>query len=261
MTRYPYYRRKRGRDPKMVVAVGGLLVAMVLAAVAVGPLAVSALGDVVAGATPTPQPTPTPTPTPKPTPPPLAVCEYGDLPATHTSYDDWALTLVDTTYRLDASYVPPDLVPVSEAGVSGSGEVRAFVIDDLRALVEAARADGLSPKVNSAYRSFEEQGSLYDEQLRKYGLEWAQSSAAQAGHSEHQLGTAIDFGGAVGSWLTAHAWEYGFINSYPTDSSPEKTCFKPETWHVRYFGRATAAAIHDSGLSAREWLWINGWEG
>ncbi len=245
----------------MPLAVVGLLAALVLAGVAVGPLAVAALGDAVAGATPTPSPTPAPTPSPRPTPPPLAACEYGDVPATRTSYDDWASTLVDTSFRLDASYVPPDLVPVSEAGVSGSGLVRAFVVDDLRAMVEAARADGLAPKVNSAYRSFEEQGALYEETLRKYGLDWAQSSAAQAGHSEHQLGTAIDFGGAVGSWLTAHAWEYGFINSYPTDSSPARTCFKPETWHVRYFGRETAAAIHDSGLPAREWLWFNAWGG
>jgi D-alanyl-D-alanine carboxypeptidase len=253
LTRYSYQRQKPRRDLRFPLAVAGLLAALVLAGVVVAPLAITALGGAAAGATPTP----TPTPTPRPTPPPLAACEYADVPATRTAYDDWAATLVDTSFKLDAAYVPPDLVPVSEAGVSGTGSVRALAIDDLRSLVEAARAAGLTPKVNSAYRSFEEQGAIYDEMLRKYGLEWAQSSAAQAGHSEHQLGTAVDFGGAMGAWLTAHAWEYGFINSYPADSSPAKTCFKPETWHVRYFGRATATAIHDSGLPAREWLWFN----
>jgi D-alanyl-D-alanine carboxypeptidase len=253
LTRYPYSRQKPRRDLRFPLAAAGLLAALVLAGIVVGPQAIAALG----GAAATPTPTPTPTATPRPTPPPLAACVQGDVPATRTSYDDWASTLLDTSFRLDAAYVPPDLVPVSEAGVSGSGSVRSFVIDDLRAMADAARADGLTPKVNSAYRSFDEQGALYDETLRQYGLEWAQSSAAQAGHSEHQLGTAIDFGGAMGAWLTAHSWQYGFINSFPTDSSPARTCYKPETWHVRYFGRATAAAIHESGLPAREWLWFN----
>ena len=43
--------------------------------------------------------------------------------------------------------------------------------------------------------------------------------------------------------------------SYPPDRSPEWSCYKPEPWHFRYFGRETARAIHLSGLTAREWLW------
>jgi D-alanyl-D-alanine carboxypeptidase len=247
LTRYSYPRRRQPRPGFFFpLAVGALLASLALAAVALGPWMVGA----IEGAGPTP--TPTPTPTPKP----LPACEFADVPAVYVSYDDWARTLLDTSFMLDAGYVPPDLVPVSEAGVGGSGEVRSFVIPDLQALVSAARADGLDPRVNSAYRSFDDQASLYADTVRQYGKEWALSSAAQAGHSEHQLGTAIDFGGAMGAWLVANAWQYGFVSSYPDDASQPKTCFKGETWHVRYVGRATAEAIHASGLTAREWLWV-----
>jgi D-alanyl-D-alanine carboxypeptidase len=244
------------------MALVGLLVAVVLAVAAVGPQVLGAMPLVAAAPTaspmPTPTPTPTPSPTPTPTPEPLPACTIADLPARHAGYDDWAVTLVDTSYGLDASYVPPDLVSVSEAGIpGGTNQVRSLVIDDLRALTEAAKAAGLSPRVNSAYRSYEDQAKVFNDLRAKYGLAYAEESAARPGHSEHQLGTAIDFGGVVGAWLAAHAWEYGFIGSYPADSSPGLTCYKPEAWHYRYFGRQVAREIHDSGLTAREWLWRN----
>jgi D-alanyl-D-alanine carboxypeptidase len=55
--------------------------------------------------------------------------------------------------------------------------------------------------------------------------------------------------------LAQHAWRFGFLMSYPYGRSPQWTCYGPEPWHYRYFGRERAAAIRDSGLSPREWLW------
>jgi hypothetical protein len=55
-----------------------------------------------------------------------------------------------------------------------------------------------------------------------------------------------------------NAWRYGFVMSYPADASPDRTCYKPEAWHYRYVGPATAAAVFRSGLSLREWLWAQG---
>ena len=115
----------------------------------------------------------------------------------------------------------------------------------------------MTPKVNSAYRSYKDQADTFAATKKSLGSDYALASVARAGHSEHQLGTAIDFGGAAGAWLAVHAWTFGFIGSYPADLSPGFTCYKAEAWHYRYFGRETAAAIHESGLSAREWLWIN----
>jgi hypothetical protein len=58
----------------------------------------------------------------------------------------------------------------------------------------------------------------------------------------------------AGSWMKAHAWEFGFIQSYPK-GKVKKTCYDYESWHFRYVGRDEAGAIHASGLTIREYLW------
>ncbi len=246
--------RRRSRNPLPGLALLAMAVALIAATLFVGQGVVKAIW---AAAGPAGTPTPTAPPTPTPTPEPLAACSIGDVSARHAAYTDWSRTLVDTSFTLGESYAPTDLVPVAEAGIGGSGTIRSLVVDDLRAMTSAAEAAGLHPKVNSAYRSYDDQAKTFNDLRSKYGLEYAQNTAARPGHSEHQLGTAIDFGGAVGAWLAVHAWEYGFIGSYPADSSPKLTCYQAEAWHYRYFGREIAAAIHDSGMPAREWLWYN----
>ena len=94
-------------------------------------------------------------------------------------------------------------------------------------------------------------------------------SSARPGHSEHQLGTTLDFrsyGGSApwnyadwgrtkaGTWLRNNAWKYGFVLSYPKGKTAQ-TCYAYEPWHYRYVGRAVAARIHASGLTEREYLW------
>ena len=201
---------------------------------------------------------------------PLPACRYDDIMTTPRGYDDWATTLVDTILRVPRNYVPPDLVSVSQAGIAGHGKVRAVVIDDLRAMAEAATAAGNGIGVESAYRSYASQQSVFDGWVAQYGYTTALTFSARPGHSEHQLGLAIDFrsdpGGSpftgswgstpAGAWMKQHAWEYGFIRSYPPKEQ-RVTCYASEPWHYRYVGRDLAAAVHASGLTLREYLWAN----
>jgi zinc D-Ala-D-Ala carboxypeptidase len=187
---------------------------------------------------------------------PLPACRDDDIPAPRRDPADWARTLLDPMFTLEPDDVPDDLVPVSEAGLGGPGSVRLLVIDDLRSMTRAARADGVRLRVRSAFRSYDDQIRTFDSLAREHGHDWAAASAARPGHSEHQLGTALDLDGGD-AWLAANAWRHGFVVSYPPDRSPGFTCYKPEPWHVRYVGRETARAIHDSGLSLREWLWLH----
>jgi D-alanyl-D-alanine carboxypeptidase len=201
---------------------------------------------------------------------PLPPCRYDDIMTTPRGYDDWSTTLVDTILRVPKSYVPPDLVSVSQAGIAGHGKVRAIMIDDLRAMAEAAAAAGNGIGVESAYRSYESQQAVFDGWVAQYGRTSALTFSARPGHSEHQLGLAIDFrsdpGGSpftgswgntpAGSWMKQHAWEYGFIRSYPPNKQ-RVTCYANEAWHYRYVGREMAAAVHASGLTLREYLWAN----
>jgi D-alanyl-D-alanine carboxypeptidase len=185
---------------------------------------------------------------------PLPACRIDDVDAPHATLAEWDRTVLDTIYGLDRTYVPADLTAVGEAGIAGDGSVRAFVILDLEALDRAARRAGASISVASAYRSYDAQARTFDSLVRAYGEDYAVQSAARPGHSEHQLGTTIDFdGGAV--WLADNAWRFGFVMSYPPARSPAYTCYKPEPWHFRYLGRDRAAAIRAAGVSAREWLW------
>jgi D-alanyl-D-alanine carboxypeptidase len=242
--------------------------------------------DGPSGATPGPElptePTATPVaprapladaPSPVPTPhhvsagPSLPECRYLDEAAQPGPGGDWTLAVVDSVFRLPPGYAPPDLVPVSRAGVNGSGRVRASVVADLEAMVKRAHAQGIALAVRSAYRSEARQRTVFAGWVRSSGRPAALRSSARPGHSEHQLGTTIDFsadGGAPwigdfsrsrsGRWLAAHGPEYGFVPSYP-DGAFDRTCYAAEPWHFRWVGREHAAAATASGLTLREWLW------
>jgi D-alanyl-D-alanine carboxypeptidase len=185
---------------------------------------------------------------------PLPACRIDDLGAPHATLAEWDRTVLDTIYGLARTYAPADLIPIGEAGIAGDGSVRAFVILDLEALDRAARRAGVRLAVNSAYRSYDAQARTFNSLVRAYGNDYALQSAARPGHSEHQLGTTIDFDGGE-AWLADNAWRFGFVMSYPPVRSPEFTCYMPEPWHFRYLGRERAASIHAAGISPREWLW------
>ncbi len=185
---------------------------------------------------------------------PLPACADGDVLTRFHDPSDWARSILDTTFRLDKGYVPPDLVSVSNAGFSDAARVRSLVIADLSAMYQAAKRAGVTFGIGSAYRSYATQVKIFETLRQQHDLTFALKSAARPGHSEHQLGTAIDVSGDT-AWLTKHAWEFGWVNSYPTKWSPSTTCYKPEAWHFRYVGRAVAAEWHASGVSLREWLW------
>lgn len=201
---------------------------------------------------------------------PLPACRYDDILTSPRSYEDWSITLVDTILRVARDYVPPDLVDVSQADIGGKGMVRAIVVDDLRAMAEAAAAADAPIAVESSYRSYEKQQVVFKGWVNYYGYERALEVSARPGHSEHQLGLTIDFrsagGGdpfsghwqesAAGKWMKAHAFEYGWVMSYPRGMI-DVTCYDFEPWHFRYVGRDLAASIHGSGLTPREYLWAN----
>jgi D-alanyl-D-alanine carboxypeptidase len=236
------------------------------------PPTASAIATPTATATPTPPPTPAPAaPPPTATPSPVAAalvadpCVDRDLPAPPAS--DPVLTVLDRTYALDPLSTPPDLIPIGEAGFAGDQRVSGAVVADLGALYRDAQAAGLSLLVDSAYRSYDQQARTFDHWVAQQGYEAALLRTARPGHSEHQLGTAIDFSSpgwtgrfgdwasetAEGAWLHEHAWEYGFVLSYPW-AADSVTCFGYEPWHYRWIGRGPAAEQHTSDEVLRTFL-------
>jgi D-alanyl-D-alanine carboxypeptidase len=199
----------------------------------------------------------------------LPDCEVGDELTRYRKVKQWNKTLLDTNLRLKRSYKPWDLVSVKRAKIAGSGKVRKLMIKDLRALAAAARRAGKPLAVRSAYRSYDYQKALFDSYVRSYGREQALKFSARPGHSEHQLGTTVDFsvGPGVplsskfgdspsGRWLARNGWKYGFIMSYPKGKR-SASCYGYEPWHWRYFGRDLAREIYESGQVPRRYLYTN----
>jgi len=201
----------------------------------------------------------------------LPACRYDDILTAPRQYADWKETLVDPILRVPSTYTPPDLVSTGTAGIPGGGSIRALVIDDLRAMADAARSAGAPIAVASAYRSYATQKVTFQGWVNALGYNRALKVSARPGHSEHQLGLAIDFksepGGApwngvdwattpAGAWMKANAWQYGWVISYPRNKL-STVCYAYEPWHYRYVGRELATRIHDSGLTTRAFLWAN----
>jgi D-alanyl-D-alanine carboxypeptidase len=176
--------------------------------------------------------------------------------------------LVDRSHSLSPNYVPKDLVPLRKYGIStlGSELLRRKAAEHLRYLAQDAAADGEKLAVASAYRSYEEQRRSHQSLTGVLGPEAGRLSATP-GHSQHQLGTAVDLTNAAADyklgasfartsahrWLDHHAWEYGFVLAYPRNEE-EQTGYRWEPWHYRYVGVKYAKRIADSGQSLQEFL-------
>ncbi len=187
----------------------------------------------------------------------------------YRTYGDAHRSILDTIFMLPAEYWPGDLVDTSSAGLNAGYLVRASTIADLRAMGNAARAAGAPIEVVSGFRSYSQQQATFDRWVQVGGYKQALRTSARPGHSEHQLGTTLDFtsaGGAApwqyadwaatpaGAWMAANAWRYGFVMSYPRDAF-EETGYDYEPWHYRYVGRDLAASVHASGLPLRQYQW------
>lgn len=181
------------------------------------------------------------------------------------------LRLVDKTHPLPADYVPDTLVSLDQYQdvliLNKLGmEVDSRMIPDLIAMTKAAKAQGVLLDISSAYRSFSYQKKLYERAVASLGKERASREVALPGSSQHQLGTALDFGSITpefadtpaGKWLADHAQEFGFSLSYP-DGVQEQTGYVFESWHYRYLGRPVTAIIRQyfHGLQVQ---FLNFWD-
>jgi D-alanyl-D-alanine carboxypeptidase len=178
----------------------------------------------------------------------IPACAVAERPAPHSSYEEWDRTLLDPAFTLGAAYEPPDLTEVLIGGQRVT--VRSFVLGPLRAMLDTGASEGAAVAITSGYRSFKDQKRLL---AASPDLD---DTIARPGHSEHQLGTAVDLSGDR-EWLRVNASRFGFALSYPAARSPQWSCYRDEPWHFRYFGPDRARTIQQSGLSPREWLWAN----
>lgn len=179
------------------------------------------------------------------------------------------LILVDKEHILGKQYIPPDLINLEGYSFSLAGnklELRRVIIPDLLAMVESGCEQGIELVISSAYRSYTRQELIYNYNVRSLGRKIADRESAKPGHSQHQLGTTIDFGSIddgfasqpAGIWLAEHGWQFGFSLSYPPDSE-KITGYRYEPWHYRYIGRPGARITREFFLNEQQYF-LEFWE-
>ena len=165
---------------------------------------------------------------------------------------DFLRVLVDKTHYLQPDYVPEDLIPLKKNDLYNISRndlsLRIPVEKALQVMSQGAKKDGITLLVSSTYRSYDYQKKLFARYVAQDGEALAERYSARAGTSQHQLGTAIDFGSITdefaetkqGKWLYAHAAEYGFSLSFPAGYE-DVTGYMWECWHYRYIGKDACA--------------------
>ena len=149
------------------------------------------------------------------------------------------------------------------------------IYDDLIAMLQAAKSEGLNPLICSSYRTNEKQEQLYQNKVSEYlsqGYSKVEASdkaafwVARPGTSEHQLGLAVDIVSTKNQrldrsqentveqqWLIQNSWKYGFVLRYPTNKN-SITGVGYEPWHYRYVGKEHAKKINELGACLEEYV-------
>ena len=149
------------------------------------------------------------------------------------------------------------------------------IYDDLIAMLQAAKSEGLNPLICSSYRTNEKQEQLYQNKVSEYlsqGYSKVEASdkaafwVARPGTSEHQLGLAVDIVSTKNQrldrsqentveqqWLIQNSWKDGFGLRYPTNKN-SITGVGYEPWHYRYVGKEHAKKINELGVCLEEYV-------
>lgn len=130
--------------------------------------------------------------------------------------------------------------------------------NDVMEAFDKMKADALSLGLNlwiqSGYRSYIKQESIYNNYVARDGQNNADTYSARPGYSEHQSGLAFDLNTIddsftytdEGKWVNDNCYRYGFILRYP-EGKDEITGYIHESWHLRYVGVDLATKLYNDG--------------
>jgi D-alanyl-D-alanine carboxypeptidase len=160
---------------------------------------------------------------------------------------DGLLLLVDKQHPLPGGYEPVDLVHLRGNSAYSVSRDNLYLRESaeaaLRRMGIAAAQAGVMLLASSTYRSQSYQVTVYNRAVAQMGQAAADRESARPGHSQHQLGTVVDFGSiteafaatTAGTWLAQHAAAHGWSLSFPPGLEAA-TGYLWEPWHWRYIG-------------------------
>ncbi len=194
--------------------------------------------------------------------------EAGD--AADFSRDDWKLILINKQNSVPEDY---ELTLGNINTMKGVLQCDERIIEELLAMLQAAKEDDVILQICSPYRDMEYQQRLFNRKINRYmnqgmsyleAFQFSSQAVTVPGASEHQIGLALDivsnkyvslnegFGDTdAGKWLAANSRDYGFILRYPKGKE-YITGIEYEPWHFRYVGKDAAKIIMDEGITLEE---------
>ena len=123
-------------------------------------------------------------------------------------------------------------------------------------MYSAAKKEGITLKIISATRTFEEQRWIWDDKWKKNAAKYPADTSlarfimqysAMPGTSRHHWGTEVDLnstsdsyfataaGAKVYQWLQENAGKYGFCQTYDSKGVSRHEGYNEEKWHWSYF--------------------------
>lgn len=187
--------------------------------------------------------------------------------------NEWNLKLVNNDNSVSRDYVPE--LEEYDDGIMFDKRAISYLKD----MINAMRKEKITGIwVQSAYRSYEKQETLFNNKVQYYKNQGkskeeaevlAQKVVQRPEMSEHNLGLAADFNTVTNefektkafSWLKENAEDYGFILRYPKDKQ-DITKITYESWHWRYVGTEHAKVMNEKGYCLEEYIdYLKGTEG
>lgn len=183
--------------------------------------------------------------------------------------EDWRYILVNKEHPIPQDYVVP------LGNITKTMQIDERLIDDLLAMMQGAKNDGVTLLICSPYRSYEKQVRIFNRKVNKYlgrGYSYFEAykitslTVTIPGTSEHTLGMSLDIfcpshkklnyafaNTAAGKWLASNSYKYGFILRYPKGKT-DITGIDYEPWHFRYVGVEAATLITKEGICLEEFV-------
>ncbi len=180
---------------------------------------------------------------------------------------DWRLLLINKQHPIPEDYT------FRLGTIKGTMKCDERILDDLLAMLQAAKEDGISLVICSPYRDLNRQKVLFERKVKAYmdkemsyieAYKISSQAVTVPGASEHQIGLALDivcttyyslnegYGETeAGQWLQEHSHEYGFTLRYPKGKE-YITGIEYEPWHFRYVGKEAAAVMKEKGICLEE---------
>lgn len=177
---------------------------------------------------------------------------------------DDPLVIVNKYYKLGSNFVPKNLVKIdSKYTDKWDRLVIPVVKENFEKMASDMSKIGLEIRATSAYRSYDTQVTVYNDNVNQSGKAYADAISARAGYSEHQTGMAIDVKNGSSNyglfkdsdeydWMKENAHKYGFIMRYP-ESKTDITGYNFESWHYRYVGKDVAKYIYENDITFDEY--------